>query len=162
MRTACYVQRNYVFAFLVTFAKNDLRFKVCTFYATISTNNQGKKMIFFLSGFLSYRKHTLNSVFVDASINASQSKYFANIQKKSWFGWTTNDKRKCVRKPILANPVTRIFKHLSLVQPIVVPPGETNISKLLTTIYIFIRLPFLKDGSTALHLVAILRFDSPT
>ena len=97
-------------------------------------------MIFFLSGFLSYRKHTVNSVFVDASINASQSKYFANIQKKSWFDWTTNDKRKCVRKP----------------------PGETNISKLLTTLYIFIRLPFLKDGSTALHLVAILRFDSPT
>ena len=99
-------------------------------------------MIFFLPGFLSYRKHTVNSVFVDASTNASQIKYFANIQKKSWFGWTTNDKRKCVRKPILANPVTRIFKHLSPVQTIVGPPGETNISKLLTTFIPSLGSPF--------------------
>lgn len=35
-------------------------------------------------------------------------------------------------------------------QTVVVPPGETNISKLLTALFIFIRAPFLKVGSAAL------------
>ena len=56
--------------------------------------------------------------------------------------------KKCVRKPILANLSTRIFKNLSLVQAAVavVPPGESNISKLLTTFFIFIRVLLFENS----------------
>ena len=49
----------------------------------------------------------------------------------------THYKRKYVRKPIFANLGTRVFKNGML------PPEETNISKLRIALYIFIRLsPF--------------------
>ena len=48
------------------------------------------------------------------------------FREKSWFGLVIN----CKRKYCLG---TRIFKNLSPVQTVEVPPGETNISKLLMT-----------------------------
>ena len=46
----------------------------------------------------------------------------------------TNYERKRVKKPILANLGAQILKKFSLVHTVVVPAGETNISKLLTTL----------------------------
>ena len=69
--------------------------------------------------------------------DASQSNYFAN---KKWFGLATNYKRKWVIKPILANLGTRIFKNFSPVQTVVVPPGETNISKLHNALFIHLQI----------------------
>ena len=51
------------------------------------------------------------------------------FREKSSFDLVTSYKKKCVRKPILANLGTRIFKNFSPVQTIVVPPGKTNIKK---------------------------------
>ena len=59
--------------------------------------------------------------------------------KKGWFGLATNYKKKCDIKPILANLRSQIFKNLSPVQTAVEPPEETNMSKLLTAVFIFIR-----------------------
>ena len=69
-------------------------------------------------------------------------------RENSRFDLTTSYKRKYVTKPILVNLGTRIFKNFSPVQTIVVPPGETNISKLLTALFIFIRALSLKVDST--------------
>ena len=63
------------------------------------------------------------------------------FREKSRLDLATNYQRKCVRKPISANLGTRIFKKFSPVQAVVVPPGETNISKLLTALLMFIRAP---------------------
>ena len=80
---------------------------------------------------------TPNSV----SVYAYQSKYFVNFRREKLAGLGNQYQRKCVRKPILANLGTRIFKRFSPVQAIVVPPRETNISKLLTALLMFIRAP---------------------
>ena len=88
-----------------------------------------------------------NNVFVDSNLKAIILRIF---REKSWFGLATSFKRKCIRKLILVNLVTQIFKNFSPVQTVVVPPGETNISKLLTAFFIFIRSPSLKVGSAAL------------
>ena len=62
------------------------------------------------------------------------------FREKSQFGLTTNYKRKCVRKPPLVNLGVQILKNFSPVQTIVVPPGETNINKLFTALFMLIRL----------------------
>ena len=72
--------------------------------------------------------------------------------EKIWFGLATNYKRKCVRKPILVNLGIRIFKDFSPVQTTVVPPGEANISKLLTALFPFIR-PFLFESWFVGHVI---------
>ena len=63
------------------------------------------------------------------------------FKEKSRLDLATNYQKKCVRKPIIANLATRIFKKFSPVQAIVVPPGEINIIKLLTALLMFIRAP---------------------
>ena len=68
------------------------------------------------------------------------------FRQKSWFGLAANYKRKWVRKTILGNLETWIFTNFSPMQTVVVPPGETNISKLLTPLFIFIRVPLLKSS----------------
>lgn len=65
---------------------------------------------------------------------------FANIQRKKLV-WLGNKLQKNVlESQFLANIVTWIFKNVPPVQSVVVPPVETNISKLLTANYL---LPFL-------------------
>ena len=71
-------------------------------------------------------------------------------RENSRFDLATSYKRKNVTKPISGNLGTRIFKIFSPVQTIVVPPGETNISKLITALFIFIRALSLKDDPTVL------------
>ena len=71
-------------------------------------------------------------------------------RENSRFDLATSYKRKYVRKPILVNLGTWIFKNFSPVQTIVVPPGEANISKLLTAIFIFFTALSLKVDSTVL------------
>ena len=89
--------------------------------------------------------YTVNSVFVDTSTMHLKAIILRIFRVKSWFVLATNYKRKCVRKPILFNQRTRIFIKLSPVQTTVVPPGKTNISKLLTALFIFIRSPFFES-----------------
>ena len=86
-----------------------------------------------------------NRVFVDASMMQLIAIILRTFRKKSWFGLAANYKRKCVRKPILANQGIRIFKNFSPVQTVMVPPGETNISKLLTALFIFTRPPLFES-----------------
>ena len=64
---------------------------------------------------------------------------------KSWFVLATNTKRKWVRKPILTDLGTQIFKTSSLVESVMVPLGETDISKLLTALFISIRPPLFES-----------------
>ena len=61
------------------------------------------------------------------------------FRDNSRFDLATIYKRKYVKKPILASLGIQIFKIFYPVQTIVVPPGETHISKLLTTLLIFTR-----------------------
>ena len=77
------------------------------------------------------------------------------FRKKRWFGLAMNYKRKCVRKPILVDLGTRIFKRFSLVETVVVPPRGSNISKLLTALFIFIRPPSLKVALISLYKIKI-------
>ena len=86
-----------------------------------------------------------NSVFVDASNMHLISIILRIFSDKSWFGLAVNYKRKCVRRLILGNIGTLIFKNWSPVQTVVVPPGETNISKLLTALFIIISLPLFES-----------------
>ena len=80
-----------------------------------------------------------NSVFVDAFMMHLIAIILQIFREKIWFGLATNYEKNCVRKPMLANLETRIFKNLSPMQTFVVPPGENNISNLLTALIIFIR-----------------------
>ena len=57
-----------------------------------------------------------NSIFVDASMMHLIAIVLQIFREKSWFGLVTNYKKKCVRKPILANLGTRIFKIFSSIQ----------------------------------------------
>ena len=91
-----------------------------------------------------------NSLFVDALIMYLRVVIFRIFIEKSWFGLVTNYKRKCVRKPILVNLGSRIFKNFSPVQTVVVFPGEVHISKLFAALCFFMRLPFLIISSEAL------------
>ena len=71
-----------------------------------------------------------NSVFINASMMHLKAIILRIFIEKSWFGWATNYK-KCVRKPILVNLRTQIFKKFPTMQTVVVLPGETNKSNLL-------------------------------
>ena len=87
------------------------------------------------------------TVFLYMHLKANVLRIFRD---NSRFDLATSYKRKYVKKPILVSLGTQIFKIFSPVQTIVVPPGETNISKLLTTLLIFIRalyfeLLYMKD-----------------
>ena len=90
-----------------------------------------------------------NSVSVGASMMHLKAIILRIFREKSFFGLATNF-QKSFGKLILGNLGTRIFKNFSLVQAVVVLPGETNISNLLTAPFIFIRPPSLKVGSVAL------------
>ena len=92
-----------------------------------------------------------NSVFIDASMMHLIATTL-QIFRKDRLIWQQITKKKCVRKQILANLVTRLFKNFSPVQTVVVPPEETNISRLLTSLFIFMRPPSWKVASAALYL----------
>ena len=64
--------------------------------------------------------------------------YLANIQKKKLVSFGNMLQKKMFRKPILANLGTPVFKISSLLQTVVLLPGETNISKLFIALFIFI------------------------
>ena len=83
------------------------------------------------------------TVFLYMHLKANVLRIFRD---NSRFDLATSYKRKYVKKPILVSLGTQIFKSFSPVQTIVVPPGETNISKLLTTLLIFIRALSFKVG----------------
>ena len=72
--------------------------------------------------------------FVDASMIHLIAIILKIFIEKIWLSLATNYKRKRVKKPILASLGAQIFKNFSMVHTVVVPPGETNISKLLTTL----------------------------
>ena len=113
----------------------------------------GSKKYYFLG---KLRVRTLWMVlrcFVDASMMHLKAVVFAIFRGKSWFALATNYIRKCVRKPSLANPGTRFFKNFSLVQTVVVPPWETNESKLLSALFIFISSPSLKVWRPCLNVL---------
>ena len=78
------------------------------------------------------------------------------FREKSWFGLTTNYERKYVRKSFLANLGSRTFRNFSPIQIVMVPPEETNISKLLTAVLVFSRSLSFKVGTVALYLRAFL------
>lgn len=86
-----------------------------------------------------------NSVFIDASMMHLKVTILRIFMGKSWFVLATNNKRKCVRKPILTDLGTQIFKTFSLVEIVMVPLGETDISKLLTAIFLSIRSPLFES-----------------
>ena len=88
-----------------------------------------------------------NSVFVDAYVVLLKAIILWIFREKSWFGLSTNYKRKCVRKPILANLGTCIFKNFSLVETVVVPVGETKAN---FSLFAFISLASLKVGLATL------------
>ena len=78
-----------------------------------------------------------NSVFIDASVMHLKAIILQIFIKKSWFGWATNYKKMCQK--------LKFFKNFSPVQTIVVPLGETNISKLLAALFFFIRPPLFES-----------------
>ena len=80
-----------------------------------------------------------NSVFIDASMMHLKAIILRIFMGKSWFVLATNN--KSVRKPILTDLGTQIFKTFSLVEIVMVPLGETDISKLLTALFVSIRPP---------------------
>ena len=86
-----------------------------------------------------------NSVFIDASMMHLKAIILRIFMGKSWFALATNNKRKCVRKPILTDLGTQIFKTFSLVEIVMVPLGETDISKLLTALFVSIRPPLFES-----------------
>ena len=72
--------------------------------------------------------------FVDASMVHLIAIILKIFIVKIWLSLARNYKRKRVKKPILASLGAQIFKKFSMLHTVVVPPGETNISKLLTTL----------------------------
>ena len=92
-----------------------------------------------------------NTVFVDALMIHFKAIILRIFREKSWFGLVTNYKRKYYLG-------IRIFKNLSPVQTVEVPPGETNIRKLLNNLFIFIRPSSLEVGSAALLSYYVLIF----
>ena len=81
-----------------------------------------------------------NNVFVDASMMHVKVINLRIFREKILFGLSTNYKIKFVRKPILANLGTRVSNIFLRCNTLwfVVPPRQTNTSKLLTAIFIFI------------------------
>ena len=102
-----------------------------------------KKCYFFCKLFGRTSWMASNSVFIDASMMYLKAIILRIFIAKSWFGWATITK-KCIRKPILVNLGTWIFKNFSLVQTVVVPPWEANISKLLTSLFFSLGPPLWK------------------
>ena len=72
--------------------------------------------------------------FVDASMVHFIASILKIFSEKIWLSLATNYKRKRVKKPILASLGAQIFKKFSMVHTVVVPPEETDINKLLTTL----------------------------
>ena len=73
--------------------------------------------------------------FVDASMVHLIAIILKIFIVKIWLSLARNYKGKRVKKPILASLGAQIFKKFSMLHTVVVPPGETNISKLLTTLH---------------------------
>ena len=131
--------------------------------ATIGTSNQGKKLFFlpdFLYGLHPLRGHpwskyakfikkitfpTALYTHVCMRIREWKQLHFWTIlwifREKSWVGLTTNYNRRYDREPVLANLGIQISKNFSPVQTVVVPLGETNVSKLFTSRFISITPP---------------------
>ena len=86
------------------------------------------------------------TVFLYMYLKANVLRIFRDNSK---FDLATSYKRKYVKKPILVSLGIQIFKIFYMVQTIVEPPGETNISKLLTLL-IFISALSFKVGSVVL------------
>ena len=100
---------------------------VCKFYQKSACAYQGVKNSTFWVNFSVFQS------FCRCIDDVCQSNYYANIQREHLVRFGSKLQR-CVRKPILSNLGTQIFKKLSPVTTVVVPPGVSNINKLLTVL----------------------------